>query len=353
MKKRMKKNKKAVVWFAVPLIIAAFIIIAVAGTMGTIWAKNKWFGDADVTASVTGEVIDVAACQWAGSSVKGELVSTAQFTGSAVNPTFKVWTEMPEGWGNPRESYTYDSDNPYKTYSSSAGVAVLTQDPGDAPLYVMGTLSNYATQFLEVTNGKTGIIPCESGTDSLSDYNSEPKERDVRLVGESALAITNVSLGFTANATDKEMTEYVYLSTDDEEGVAIWKVTFYDSLGIRNDADNDNTYDEGVKVIKLKIGNGKEVTIFDPANGITNEIDTSSGKYEYIVKEKDYTSDDFYMDGTSLPIKVFVKANVWYDSNSSATVGANDELLGIGETIGTLSILSSEATDLGDVYIKG
>ncbi len=354
----IEKNKKANLGFVgIVVFIASLVIVGGAATFGGVALWNKIKGNAtgdDALAMAGEENIDAESCLWAGQLVDGQFVSKAMFSGSSVDPTFKVWDEEPDGWGNPRESFTYDKDNPYETYSSSGGTVTLSEDPADAPLYVMATLSGYATKFMIVNNGDDGLIPCSTNDDSLSDYNAEPRSEKLSFIQESSLTMENISLGISANGTDSEFTKYVYLAAENDKGFAMWKVTFTanNKTDLVYDDDNDNTYNEGVKVIRLKVGDAKEETLFDPANGI-EKIDASTGKYEYVIKAEDYEDSDFYMDGESLPIKVYVKANVVYNSNTSVSNVAGDELLGNTEIIGKLSLMSSEASDLGDVYIKG
>jgi hypothetical protein len=334
------------------VVIAAIVILGGAAIGGGTWAVNKFMGENQTMGIGGDDDKTTSGCQWAGQLVDGKFQSKSMFTGTSVDPSFKLWSAKPDGWGNPRDTFTFDNDNPYESYSSSSGEVTLSEDPSESPFYVMATLSGYQTKFIEVTND--GIIPCETNDDSLADYNSNPRTEKLRFVQESSVTVENVSLGISENGTDKEFTKYAYLSTEDDKGVALWKVTFKadNKSDLLEDSDNDNTYDMGVKEIRIKVGDKAEETIFNPSKGI-EKIDVSTGKYEYTIKESDYSESDYYMDGESIPVKVFVKANTRYDSNSTATEVAGDEMLGNGETIGTLSLMSSEATDLGDVSILG
>jgi hypothetical protein len=353
---KIEKDKKGVTGLGTAGILLLFMVGALfVGGMVTVgmYGKNHgWFGGGnETTLSVTGAVTDPEMCSFGGTLIDGKVLSKNMLTGAAVDPTFTVWKTKPEEFGNPRGSFPTDSENLADTFTSSSGTATLKEDPVDAPYYVKATLSSYGTVFFEATNAeKGGLFPCSQGKLTASEYNEAPNTISKSFIGQSALAMQNVSLGITVNATDKEVTKYVYLPTDDNEGVAIWKATFYDALGIKTDSDNDNTYDEGVKKLSLKIGDEPEKVIFEPAKGI-NLIDSSTGKYEYVVKESDYEDSDFYLDGNSIPVKVYVKANVYYNSNETLSTAADDELLGTGEEIGTISFLSSQATDLGDIHI--
>ena len=269
--------------------------------------------------------------KWVGQLVNKQIVVSNKFNGTAVAATAKVYAEKPSDWGNPRGDFTDASL--YEQYTASSGTVTVQDYPGE--YFVVLTATGYNTEFIEKF-----VVPDGSGTPvtlSLSDYNSAPNAEKSRMTLTPSLTLANVTATLT-NQTNREMTEYAYQTVADSTEFRGWKAVVNDVEGMKDDADSDGTYDEGVSYLKITIGD-KAAKIFDPSNGI-NEFDTN-GKYEILL-------DDYSVaDGNQIPIKFEIKAN------TGDYTGANDEIWGEGEgTLVRVDLFDQAGTNRGSVYVE-
>lgn len=254
---------------------------------------------------VTGEAIG----PWANSIVYYKLLTSDKYDGSDVAATAKVYDEKPADWNNPRGDFSDASL--YTSYTAASGVVTINKEfPG--VYYVVTTASGYNTEFIQIR------IPDGTGRSAdLSDYNAAADSFPVEmsLVGST----TDEDFAFTlTNGTNTEVIDQITLKLTSTSELKGWKAVITDTEGFSTDADNDGTYDEGVKEFTVSIG-GKEATIFKPAVGI-DEFDTNDK----------YTLDlgDLVVEGGD-----FLVIEVEITANTGDYTGANDEVWGEGEGV--------------------
>jgi len=327
--KKYRRVSKAWKWLA---ILMALTVVGGGGYFGVKWLLSIGDDSEDkdsVPDTYTGDG------KWVGQLVNKQITCKNKFNGTAVACTAKVYAEKPGDLGNPRGDFTDSSK--YETFTATSGVITVQDYPGE--YYVILTATGYNTDFIGVTDAERFVIPDGSGTPatlSLSDYNSAPNTDKAKMTLTPTLTVENATMTLT-NETAKKVTEYMYATVGDDTEFRGWKAVVTDVEGIKDDADSDGTYDEGVSILKVTIGStSKEV--FNPSKGI-NLFDTNS-KYEIELK------DVVIADGNQLPVKVEIT------SNTGDYTGANDEIWGEGEgSLVKIDLFDQEGTNRGTVEV--
>lgn len=254
---------------------------------------------------------------YAGQNVKMDIESDNKYDGSSVDPTFYVYDEKPDMWGNCRvdpESGYIDTD------TSSSGTYTVQEYPGT--YYIRGDLSSYYCEYFTIT------IPAE-GDATLSDYNSEPSVEKVEFVEADNISISNLDLGVSAttnSTSDITYTEVVTHTVTDDYGIILDEIKLQedDTYSFATDSDGDGIYDEGVNKIEVIVEGGgvkKSFTPFDTAASI-NEF---SGDDE---AELDFEENIFVPEESTLSITFKITAD-----QSLTQAGDGDEYLGNGDDI--------------------
>lgn len=247
---------------------------------------------------------------WSNQNVYYKLNTFDKYSGADESATCKVFTTKPSDWLNPRGDFS-DAEL-YTSYTASSGIVTVNkQYPGKH--YAVCTVSGSNTEFIEfdIPDGKGLLIK------DLNDYNSAPESKNVEI--SAVGSTTDADFAFTlVNGTSVTVTDTVTLTVASSTEFRGWKVVVTDTEGFTTDADNDGTYDEGIKVLELTVC-GVKKNVFEPARGI-DEFN-SEDKYTFNI---DNCKVD---DGDSITLKASITAN------TGDYTGANDEIWGEGEGV--------------------
>lgn len=287
--------------------------ISVLGIVAVLAVVLYFTGGAQEQSSV-GVIVDETGATtgaWSNTLVKLNLLTSDEYDGSDVAAVAKVYEVKPADWGNPRGDFTDTAA--YTQYTAAGGIVSIDEEfPGVK--YVVLTATGYNTEFVEVT------IPNGAGRDiDVADYNAAPDsvKASMALVG----ATTDKDFALTlVNGSNVELSEQLTLKLDEGTEFRGWKAVITDTEGFSTDADNDGTYDEGIKVFTVTIG-GEKATIFEPALG-TDDFD-SNDKYTLALDDVVVRSEKF------LTIAIDIKA----DTEDGSALLANDEKWSEGEGV--------------------
>lgn len=320
----MRLNKKGQ---AAGLLLAVLMLSAViAGLM----IYNHFTGSSK---NLAGDTSKKGFYDYSGKIVDYTLIGDDKYAGTAVNATFSVYDEEPTScWDNARSTCTESSRS---SYTASSGSATMQELPGT--YYVIARLSGFYTEFLRVT------IP-SSGEVSLNDYNQAPDSKKLKFVAVDTLTNVNFTLGFTANATGKETTISNSQSTTDNKGFHLWKAVLYDNNDFNTDSDSDGTYDEGVIKVEVTI-EGNKLVLFDSTT--STDLMGSDNQYSWDLSSKNIQIED----GDSLETKVYVKANVVY--NTTAYTKDADELFEASEQPVKIVLVDEQGNAQTAQYVIG
>lgn len=270
------------------LILVAAILTGVGLKFGGGWydeqaAKHDFLPSSTTGGVIQSESLKIAnsaggAYDYTGKIVEISLQSTNKYTAAAIDPTFYVYDEKPENWGNKR----IDVEDGYiSAVSSSSGTATLSEVPGQ--YYVRAQVSTYYDEYFMVTVPASGDVP-------LSQWNDGGEGIvKIQFVDIETLSTSNQDMGITTNETsDKTYHVYTNFNVDDNEGFMLDEIKFREdaTYSFATDTDGNGVYDEGINEIKFHM-NGKTWTLFS----VAGSIDEFSGDDEAIIDINDGDDD--------------------------------------------------------------
>jgi hypothetical protein len=315
--KRIKVNKRGAAPIALILIIV-FGLFA-AGT-GVVLVDNYLDSRSAETQQQEELAVQSSSCQWENQLVKENVYFWDKYTSGTITPTtLTVFDAKPKDWDVATGDFGTDQAGYLKAESASAGVMLLQEHPGT--YWVVAQESNNHTAFFTVE------IPCDSGSESLSDYNAEPGAQNVYMAAVDTVSnIAAIDLGTLTNTTSQQdYKDYNYWTIPDDTELCLDKVTIREdaTYSFATDADADGEYDEGIEYLKVKIECGshfsKSAVLFD----VSKSIDEFSGDNEAVM--------DF--DAVICPEEqqLMTYVEVECDKGTRDNTGDADEYLGQGE----------------------
>ena len=253
---KQKDAQKIVVTVIVAMVIAG------AGMFFALGGGRMSIGDRDLVPTTDGP--------WRNSLVHYNLLLNDKYTGDDVNPTVKVYNEMPSDWNNPRG--TFDRAVDYSIYTVSDGEVTLNRHlPGT--YYLVVELAGYNTEFVTIE------IPDGTGRGIASnEYNQNPDSKFIEMTQVGVLEDVNVEFTITTNSSNRNLRHTELLTVAEDTEFRGWKVIVKDKEELRVDTSGNGVYDLGIKELSVQVG-GKTVKLFEPSRGI--DLFDSRGEYTF------------------------------------------------------------------------
>lgn len=302
---------------------------------------GAWATSVDMSNLFSQESPDNEPGAWADRNVKVDLDIDDKFTGNAVNPTAKVYSEKPAKFGDP--SGDFDDGAKYDTVSMSSGTGTYSDNPGT--YYAVIENGSYNTEFV------TFDVPtqAEAGSEKLSDYNSEPRVVDVEVAQTASLTTSNGDFSLSNKSSYEDDVEGTATVAEDVE-LRGRDIIVTDNIGLSDDGDNDGVGNEGINEFTLEV--------IDSSGSVVAEkevYDASAGIDEF-ESDDEYTLEGSFSDFTASDDEEFdIRATADFETTrgSSHSASSDDEILTEGEgDIVSLGIFDQEDTNRGTVKIQ-
>jgi hypothetical protein len=316
-----KKGELSAIWTILAIVGVVFVVLAVASATGI----TGWVLSAGDGGSGEGKY------DYTGQNVDHTLKSSNKYTAAAVDPTFYIYDEQPDGWDDGRVSL---EDGYISSAASSSGSAVMTETPGT--YYVRGILSGYYDEFFVVEVQSSGDV-------ALSEFNeNDGGLTKVQLIDVETLSVANQDMGIATNETsDKTYHVFTNFNVDDDVGYCLDEIKLREdaTYSFATDTDGNGIYDEGINKIDFIIG-GKTHTVFD----VAGSIDEFSGDNEAIVN----IGGELFSENDVVSMKFEVTCDQTLD-----TTGDGDEKCGNGEDFLDDVILVDCAGNTATFHLNG